>query len=131
MIKTILTGNLTNDPVLREVEYTDKNTGEIRKFKVCNFSVAANNRYGENRTTVYFNVSVWRGLAESCATYLKKGRGVMVEGPISMDNYIDSKGNVRTGLKIDAVTVEFLGKGKDGEIAVDNAEQPEAEEGLY
>ena len=107
MIKMIISGNLTQDPTLREVKYTNKSTGEIVTAKVANFTVAANDRYGEGRVTEYFQVSAWGGLGEACAQYLSKGRGVMVIGPIKEDKYVD-----RTSMAIRASEVEFLGGAK-------------------
>ena len=112
MIKMIISGNLTQDPTLREVKYTNKSTGEIVTAKVANFTVAANDRYGEGRVTEYFQVSAWGGLGEACAQYLSKGRGVMVIGPIKEDKYVDQKGNIRTSMAIRASEVEFLGGAK-------------------
>ena len=112
MIKLICSGNLTKDPIVSEREYTNKSTGEIIKTTVCNFTVAANHGYGENQMTVYFRVAAWRGLGDTCAKYLKKGRGVLVSGPVKQNNYIDANGNVRTVMEIRAEEVQFLGSGK-------------------
>ena len=112
MIKCIICGNVTADPVLNEREYTNPTTGEIVKTKVCNFSVAANEGYGDRRTTTYFRVSVWRGLAETCAKYLTKGRAVLVTGPVKMNNYIDKTGTIRSGMEIRAEDIQFLGANK-------------------
>lgn len=108
MYEAKVLGNLTADPVLNDREYVNKNTAEIVKTKVCNFTVAANNGFGENKQTQYFRVTVWRGLAESCAKYLKKGRGVYVSGPISLNNYVDKNNNLRAVMEIRADQVQFL-----------------------
>lgn len=108
MYEAKVLGNLTGDPVLNDREYVNKNTAEIVKTKVCNFTVAANNGFGENKQTQYFRVTVWRGLAESCAKYLKKGRGVYVSGPISLNNYVDKNNNLRAVMEIRADQVQFL-----------------------
>lgn len=112
MIKCIISGNVSTDLVLSNREWTNKETGEIIKTSVCNFNVAANDGYGENKTTTFFRVSAWRGLGETCAKYLKKGRGVLVVGPVKQNNYIDKNGNVRTAMEIRAEEIQFLGGGK-------------------
>ena len=109
MQKIIICGNLTSDPVLADREYTDKTTGEIIKTKVCNFTVAVDDGYGARKNTMFFQVSAWRGLAEACAKYLSKGRGVCAVGPLSMDSYIDKNHAIRTVLKVRADDVQFLG----------------------
>jgi len=108
MYEAKVLGNLTADPVLNDREYVNKNTAEIVKTKVCNFTVAANNGFGENKQTQYFRVTAWRGLAESCAKYLKRGRGVYVSGPISLNNYVDKNNNLRAVMEIRADQVQFL-----------------------
>lgn len=111
MIKCVICGNVTADPVLNDREYTNPTTGEIIKTQVCNFTVAANDGYGDRRTTTYFRVAVWRGMAETCAKYLSKGRAVLVTGPVKMNNYIDKTGTIRSGIEIRAEDVQFLGAG--------------------
>ena len=112
MFKAIIMGNLTADPVLNEREYTNKETGEIIKTKVCNFTVAADNGFDANKKTQFFRVNAWRGLGEACAKCLKKGRQVYVEGPISLNNYIDSNNNLHAVMEIRADQIQFCNDGK-------------------
>lgn len=126
MYKLMFTGNLTADPVLSEREWTNKETGEIIKAKVCNFTVAANDGFGETRKTEFFRVHAWRGLAETCAKCLKKGRGVYIEGPVTMNNYVGTDKQLHSSMEVRADYIEFLGK---------SVEHPEkdapADENLY
>lgn len=62
MQKIILCGNLTADPVINDREWTNKSTGEILKAKVCNFSVAVDDGYGDRKNTQFFRINAWRGL---------------------------------------------------------------------
>lgn len=112
MFKTVVIGNLTADPVNKNVEWTNKETGEIHKTNVCAFTVAANEGYGEYKQTQFFTVNAWRGLGDICSKYLAKGRQVYVEGPISQNNYVDKNNNLRSALEIRANVVEFLNDGK-------------------
>ena len=71
MNKIFLIGNLTRDPELSET-----NSG----IAVCRFNVAVNRRWagdGEQQTD-FFNVTAWRGLAETVARFCKKGNKVAV-----------------------------------------------------
>ena len=67
-------GRLTKDPVLRRVEIN----GE--QVSVCEFSIAVNYGFGQNRKTEYIDCVAWRRLAEIIANYFKKGRKIYVEG---------------------------------------------------
>lgn len=101
MNKIFLIGNLTRDPELSET-----NSGTA----VCRFSVAVNRRRtgdGEQQTD-FFNVTAWRGLAESVARYCKKGNKVAVSGAIQIRQYEDRDGLKRTGVDVIADEVEFL-----------------------
>lgn len=109
MNKVFLIGNLTRDPELSET-----NSG----IAVCRFSVAVNRRRtgdGEQQTD-FFNVTAWRGLAETVARYCKKGNKVAVSGIIQIRQYEDRDGQKRTGVDVIADEVEFLTpKSGDGE----------------
>lgn len=126
-------GNLTSDPILSEREYVNKETGEIIKTKVCNFTVAADDGYGVRKTTQFFRVSVWRGLGEICAKYLKKGRGVYVAGPVVLNNYVDKNNNLHATMEVRADFVNFLPDGKPTESSAVTTpeEDPNFEETPY
>ena len=109
MNKVFLIGNLTRDPELSET-----NSG----IAVCRFSMAVNRRRasGEDSQTDFFNVTAWRGLAETVARYCKKGHKVAVSGTIQIRQYEDRDGQKRTGVDVIADEVEFLTpKSGDGE----------------
>ena len=124
----LIEGNLTRDPVIRE---TPKGT------QVCSFSVASNRYYkqsGESQQEVsFFDVEVWAGLAETCAAYLEKGRGVRVVGRLKQDRWMDTEGKPQSRIKIIAEHVEFKpvlkdGKGKGARTAEEAVETLEKEE---
>ena len=102
MNKVFLIGNLTRDPELSET------SGGV---SVCHFSIAVNRSYtsqdGE-RQTDFFNVTAWRGLADTIARCVKKGSKVAVSGSIQLRNYEDNQGVKRTAVDIIAQDVEFL-----------------------
>ena len=108
--KIIIVGNLGRDP---EMRYTP--AGQ----PVTNFSVATNRRYtsssGERMDeTVWFRVSAWGRLAETCNQYLQKGRKVLVEGRLTADTnggpriWTDNAGAPRASFEISALNVQFL-----------------------
>ncbi|MBE3088410.1 MAG: single-stranded DNA-binding protein [Chloroflexi bacterium] len=98
----LIEGNLTRDP---ELSYTAKGTA------VCKFSVAVNRfskQDGEEQKDVsFFDVTTWARLAEVCAEYLKKGRGVRVVGRLKQDRWIDPDGKTHSCVIIVAEHVEF------------------------
>ena len=102
MNKVILIGNLTRDP-----ELTETPTG----LAVCRFSIAVTRDYASadgTREADFFNITVWRGRAENCGKYLKKGNKVAVIGRLQVRSYEDKDGVKRTSTDIIADEVEFL-----------------------
>ena len=97
MNKTILIGNLTREPELRETP-----NGAF----VCNFGIAVKRDYSEG--TDFFNVTVWQNQAKNCKEYLKKGSKVAVYGSVQNRSYEDSNGEKKTITEIIAREVEFL-----------------------
>ena len=108
----IIAGNLGNDPELR---YTPQGV------PVVNFSVATNRRWtnadgSSGEETVWFRVTAWRRLAETCAQFLAKGRQVLVEGRLTPDpqtggprTWTGNDGVTRASYEVTAVVVRFLG----------------------
>lgn len=99
MNKVFLTGNLTRDP-----EYSETPSGT----PVCRFSIAVNRGYGDDRTADFYNVTAWRGLAESVAKYTKKGSKIAVVGDIILRKYETNNGETRLSVDVTAQDVEFL-----------------------
>ena len=126
MNKVILVGNLTRDP-----ELTETPSG----VPVCRFAIAVSRDYAAadgTRETDFFNITVWRGRAENCGKYLKKGNKVAVVGSLQTRSYEDKDGVKRTVTDIIASEVEFLTpKGSQGEddapVISSKRERPELE----
>ena len=111
MNKLFLIGNLTRDP-----ELTETGAG----IKVCRFAIAVNRSYvaqGADRVTDFFNITVWRNLAENCGKYLKKASKVSIVAHIQNHQFEDKDGNKRTVIDIIGDEVEFLStKGTSTEL---------------
>ena len=100
MNKLTIIGNLTKDPELRTT---------ASGINVCNMTVAVNRRRaGNDPETDFFGVSVWRGLGESCAKYLRKGAKVCVIGAVGVRTYQTNSGETRAVMEVNADDVEFL-----------------------
>ncbi len=110
--KVMLMGNLTRDP---EVRYTPKGSA------VADLAIAVNRTYtadnGEKREEVtYVDVVLWARLAELAGQYLKKGRGVFIEGRLQMDSWEDKQtGQKRTKIRVVGEVMQFLDSKRDGE----------------
>ena len=109
--KIVIVGHLGRDP---EMRYTADGT------PVTNFSVASSRRWNRSDgtqvdETVWFRVSAWRRLAETCNQFLQKGRLVLVEGRLQPDErgnprvFTRSDGTTGASYEVTAVVVRFLG----------------------
>jgi single-strand DNA-binding protein len=118
---TIL-GNLGKDPA---VSYTQAG------MALCKFSVATSEkRKGEEKTT-WFDVVVFDKLGELCGQHLAKGRTVLVQGRISVEDWTDKDGARRRSWSLIANTVQFVGgKGDKGAPATEKADAPAAPGGF-
>lgn len=124
MNKVILIGNLTRDP-----ELTETPSG----VPVCRFAIAVSRDYADsqgNRETDFFNITTWRGKAETCGKYLKKGNKVAVCGSLQNRSYEDKDGIKRTITDVIASDVEFLTPKQSEEESVVSVkrERPQLEE---
>ena len=102
--KAILIGKLTNDVQQRETPGGSA---------VANFNLEVTESYvnkaGERQeTTTRVDIEVWGVQAENCAKYLSKGREVLVEGRLKLDQWQDQEGNNRSRLLVRAKNVKFL-----------------------
>lgn len=100
----IIIGHVTKDAQTRTVK-----VGGIDTL-VTDFTVAANEGYGENQRTDYFRVSIWRERGAKMAPHLVKGRAVTVKGSVTARGWIDNEGKARAQLEMSNPTVEFIGK---------------------
>jgi single-strand DNA-binding protein len=116
--KVILVGNLTRDPELR---YTPKGTA------VAKIGIAVNRVYtneaGEKKEEVTFvDVDVWGRTAENVGQYMRKGRPIMIEGRLKLDQWDDKQtGQKKSRLGVVAESVQFLGSPSGGEGAAPSA----------
>ncbi len=107
----IIAGNVGKDP---EMRYTP--TGQA----VTSFSVATSRQYTGNngqvvKETIWFRISTWGKLAETCNQYVKKGSKVLVEGRLTADPntgnpriWTKQDGTAGASFEVTANTVRFL-----------------------
>lgn len=103
--KIIVVGNLT-----RDVELKHTTSGKT----VCNLGLAINTGFGDKKETLFIDATVWDKQAESCATYLKKGSAVLIEGRLVSESW-EKDGEKKEKVKIVAQSVQFMSGWKGSE----------------
>jgi single-strand DNA-binding protein len=90
-----IAGNITKDSEVK--------TGGVDQTGFVTFSVAVNDGYGQNKTTMFFDCTMWgkRGLA--IADYLKKGTKVTVNGELSSREY---NGKTYLGIRVNDLALQ-------------------------
>ena len=109
----ILAGNLTRDP---EVRFTPSG------MAVAQLGLAINRRFKDPKSNevreevTFVDVDVFGKQAEIAGQYLAKGRPVLVEGRLKLDQWEDKQtSQKRSKLKVVANRIQFLGsKGEGG-----------------
>lgn len=105
MNNSTFVGRITKDPSLKKVDIGGVETS------VLNFYIAVDESHGEYNKPEFVHVTVWRGLAESIAKYMKKGDTIGVIGATHTNTYVDREGKVRTTLAVPRpYFTEFLGR---------------------
>lgn len=104
--RVILIGRLTRDP---DLKYTNVGVAVTQFTLAVDRPVAA----GKDKEADFINIVAWRQLAETCATYIRKGRLAAVEGRIQVRNYENSEGKRVYVTEVIADNVRFLEKSDD------------------
>lgn len=120
--KVILVGNLTRDPELR---YTPKGTA-IAKIGLAVNRVWSNEAGEKKEEVTFVDVDVFGRTAENVGQYMRKGRPILVEGRLRLDQWDDKQtGQKRSRLGVVAETVQFLGSAPGtGEVGAPAAPRP-------
>ena len=107
--KVILIGNLTRDPELRV-------TGS--GLSICKLGLAVNRSYtnkdGESKDeTTYVDVDAFGKQAEILAKFMQKGRPLMLEGRLKLDQWESNDGQKRSKLGVVLESFQFIGARDD------------------
>lgn len=112
--KVIIAGNLTRDP---EMRYTPKGTA------IARFGIATNRKWktetGEMKEEVTFvEIDAFGRQAEVIAQYMKKGRPLLVEGRLKLDEWEDKNTHQKVSkLRVVLESFSFIDSNR-GESAV-------------
>ena len=96
-----IAGNIGKDAVTRTTPNGDK---------VTSWSVAVEERNGQDKRSIWFDCTLWGKRGESLAQYLTKGGKVAVSGELSTR---DHEGKTYLTIRVDQVTLQ--GGKPDGE----------------
>lgn len=110
--KVILMGNLTRDP---QVRYTPGGTA------VADIGLAVNRTWFDKQSNqkkeevTFVDVTLWGRQAEVAGEYLSKGRGVLIEGRLQLDQWDDkATGEKRSKLKVIGEEMTMVGGRGEG-----------------
>lgn len=122
--RIIVEGRLTRDPELSTLP---------SGTSVCDLRIAVNRGEDKDNNDLgayYFDVKVWNGQGEACASYLEKGRSVIVEGKLAYREFEKKDGSgkdSRTFIVADPFGVHFGSKPQARAAADETAEAEAAE----
>lgn len=110
--KVILVGNLTRDP---QVRYTPGGSAVAEIGLAVNRSWFDKNSNSRKEETTFVDVTLWGRTAEVASEYLTKGRSVLIEGRLQLDQWDDKEsGQKRSKLKVVGENMTMLGGRGDG-----------------
>ncbi len=112
--KVILAGNLTRDPELR---YTPSGTA------IAKFGLAVNRKWKDSQTNemkeevTFVDIDAFGRQAETIGQYLKKGRPILIEGRLRLDQWDDKatqQKRSRLGVVLESFTFLDGGGAREG-----------------
>lgn len=108
--KVILMGNLTREPELRVTP---------SGHSICKFGLAVNrvftDREGNKREeTTFVDIDAFGKQAEVISKYMTKGRALMVEGRLKLDQWETNTGEKRSKLGVVLEQFQFIGGRGEG-----------------
>ena len=109
--KVILLGNLTRDPELRVT---------ASGLSICKLGLAVNRRFkakdGEQKEEVTFvDVDSFGRQAETISKYFSKGKPILVEGRLKLDQWANQEGEKRSKMGVVLEQFQFVSGQGDGE----------------
>jgi len=120
--KIILVGNLTRDP---QLSYTPQNTA------VCKFGIATNHKWkdregGQREEVCFVDCTVFGRAGETFNQYMAKGRSVLVEGRLKLDQWTTPEGEKKSKHEVIVDNFTFLGSAPGGQAGAGRASAPAA-----
>lgn len=105
--KVILMGNLTRTPELRTIP---------SGTQVTDITLAINEKYKDQESTHFVDVTFWGKQAETLCRWKKQGDPLLVEGALQQDKWVDKEsGKNRSKLKVRGWSFTFIGRPGSGD----------------
>lgn len=80
---------------------------------VCNFSIAVDVGYGDNKSTMWVEGVLWEKRAESLAQYLTKGKMIAISGSIELRTWTNKNTNEAQGaIRVNVRELTLCGGGE-------------------
>ena len=79
---------------------------------VAKFTIAVDRKFKDadgNKVADFINIVAWRGLADVCGKYIKKGQQVAIKGELQIRSYDANDGTKRYVTEIIADDIKLLG----------------------
>jgi single-strand DNA-binding protein len=104
--KVIIAGNLTRDPEIRTA-----GSAKVADIRLAISEAWRDKTTGQRReVTCFVDVVAWERLADFCQQYFFKGKGMLVEGRLQLDEWTDKQTNEkRSKLRVRADRIMFWG----------------------
>lgn len=100
----LITGNIGR----MDAKYTD--TGKF----ICEFSVAVNSGYGDNKNTEWFKCAAWEKSGELINQYCKVGSKIQVRGDFKLHTWTGKDdGEARAEIQVTVREFQFLSPKKE------------------
>jgi single-strand DNA-binding protein len=110
--KVLLIGNVVKDPESKTVKSTS----------VSKFRLAVDDAYKKD-SVLYIDVEAWDKQAEFAEKWLKKGKGVIVDGRLCMDSW-EKDGKKETKIFVKAQDIRFSNVGSPKKEGEDKDKEP-------
>jgi single-strand DNA-binding protein len=107
--KIVLVGHLGKDPEFRQLE----NQVSVVSFPLATSEMVVTKDQGRVEQTEWFNIVMWRGLAEVAIKYLSKGKLIYLEGKLRTRNFEDKQGIKKYTTEVIAENFTLLGRNSD------------------
>ena len=86
----------------------------VNNQSLVSFAVANSIGFGDKKTTLWLDCTLWGKRAETVAQYLTKGQSVFVSGELSTREYQAKDGSgTKTALALNVTVLDLVGKKSD------------------
>lgn len=108
---SIVGGNIVRDP---DLSYTPNQT------PVAKFTIATNDRIGENEHTSFIDCVAFGKRAELIVKYFTKGSRILISGRLQQDRWKTDEGYNRSKIKVIANDFKFVDRASDNDSPKDD-----------